>query len=182
MISRSVVAVVVLMLGDACGGGSGTETGDVTPFVGVYTTTSHTRAEMPGGSVTCAAAGPPVANAAPFFRLAVDDFFMDPEILRVSNCTDAAATTCTETLVSLRAGGPGLEEESANSQFGGGVMCQLYFSRSTATLTGATISVEAVDKFDAPDISSSACTLERAEALAISPDCRVVERWTGTRL
>jgi hypothetical protein len=36
-------------------------------------------------------------------------------------------------------------------------------------------------KFDAPNISLSDCTLQRAQALASSPDCRSVERWTGTR-
>jgi hypothetical protein len=36
-------------------------------------------------------------------------------------------------------------------------------------------------KLDAPNIASSNCTLQRAQALASSPDCRTVERWTGTR-
>lgn len=175
MVSRSWLVLLV-----ACGGG-GSGGGDVTPFIGVYATTSHTRAEMPGGSVKCTDAGQPVTSATPFFRLAVDSFFMDPDVLSISNCTDAAATMCTDTLVTLRAGGPGLQDESSNSQTGGGVMCQLYFTHSDATLNGATVQIETLDKFDAPNISSSDCTLQRAQALASSPDCRDVERWTGTR-
>jgi hypothetical protein len=172
-------SVVVLL---ACGcGSSGQGGGDVTPFIGVYATASHTSAAMQGGSVKCADAGQPVAGATPFFRLAVDSFFMDPDVLSVSNCMDAAATMCTETLVTLRAGGPGLQDESANSQTGGGVMCQLYFTHNQATLMGTGIQVESLEKFDAPNISSSDCTLQRAEALAGSPDCRTVERWSGTR-
>lgn len=175
MLWRSVLVVLV-----ACGGNGG-GSGDVTPFVGVYATTSHARAEMQGGKVSCTDPGSPVASAAPFFQLAVDTFFMDPDILRLSECTDAAATMCVETLVTLRAGGPGLLDESANSQTGGGVMCQLYFTHSEAALNGATITISVLDKFDAPNISSSDCTLQRAEALASSPDCLRVERWTGTR-
>lgn len=177
MISRSLLVLLV-----ACGGG-GSGSGDVTPFIGVYATTSHTRAEMPGTSVKCADAGQPVSSAAPFFRLAVDTFFMDPDVLSISNCTDAAATMCTDTLVTLRAGGPGLQDESANSQpgSGGGIPCQLHFTHSDATLNGATVQIETLEKYDAPSISSSDCTLQRAQALSSSPDCRSVERWTGTR-
>lgn len=137
---------------------------------------------MPGDNVKCADPGEPVASAAPYFRLAVDTFFMDPDILGVSDCTDAAGTSCEDTFVTLRAGGPGLEDESANTQTGGGVMCQLYFTHAEATLTGTTLQVESLEKFDAPAISSSDCTLPRAEALSSSSDCRTVERWTGTRL
>jgi hypothetical protein len=176
MIWRCVVVLLV-----ACGGGVGNSGGDVTAFVGVYATTSHTRAEVPGATVKCSDAGQPVAGATPYFKLAVDSFFMDPDILSVSNCTDAVGTTCTETFVTLRAGGPGLEDESANSQTGGGAACQLYFTRSDAMLTGTAIQIETLDKFDAPNLSSSDCTLQRAEALAGSTDCRTVERWAGTR-
>lgn len=177
MVSRSVVVFLVACGGSSGGGGGG----DVTPFIGVYTTASHTRGQMQGGKVSCAAPGAPVAGATPFFRLAVDTFFMDPDVLRVSDCTDAAGTACTDTIVTLRAGGPGLEDETANTQTGGGVMCQLYFTHAEATLTGAAIAIEVLDKFDAPNISSSDCTQQRAEALASSPDCRAVERWSGTR-
>lgn len=176
MVWRSLLVLLV-----ACGGGGGSGTGDVAPFIGVYATTSHTRAEMPGSSVKCADAGQPVTSATPFFRLAVDTFSMDPDVLSISNCTDAAAMMCTDTLVTLRAGGPGLQDDSANSQTGGGVMCQLYFTHSDATLNGATVQIETLDKFDAPNIASSDCTLQRAQALSSSPDCRDVERWTGTR-
>jgi hypothetical protein len=170
MVSRSVLVLLV-----ACGGGSD-RGGDVTAFIGTYSTTSHTHAETPGAKVSCTDAGQPVTSAAPFFRLAVDTFFMDPDLLRLSDCTDAAATMCSETLVTLLAGGPGLEEESANSQTSDGVMCQLYFTRADAKLTGTTLQIEVLAKFDAPNISLSDCTLQRAQALASSPDCR-----TGTR-
>jgi len=178
MISRCVVVVSLLV---ACGGSSDRAGGDVTPFIGVYATTSHTRAELPGDNVPCADPGEPVVSPAPFFRLAVDTFFMDPDVLGVSDCTDAAGTSCRDAFVTLRAGGPGLEDESANSQTGGGLSCQLYFSHAEATLTGTKLEVESLDKFDAPDISSSDCTVQRAEALSNSSDCQTVERWTGTR-
>jgi len=177
MISRSVLVLLVVC---GCGGG-GDGGGEVTKFVGVYATTSHTRAEVQGGKVGCADPGQPVAGATPYFKLAVDTFFMDPDVLSVSNCSDAAATSCTETLVTLHAGGPGLEDESANANSGGGAACQLYFNRAEATLTGTTIKIDVLDKYDAPNISSSDCTLARAEALATASDCRSVERWTGTR-
>jgi hypothetical protein len=83
--------------------------------------------------------------------------------------------------VTFRAGGPGLEDASANTQTGGGTMCQLYFSHSDAMLSGATVQIEALAKFDVPNIASSDCTLARAEALASSTSCETVERWTGTR-
>jgi hypothetical protein len=177
-----MVRCSVLVFLFACGGsGDDDSGGDVMPFVGVYATTSHTSAEMFGDSVSCTDAGTPVTSVKPFIRLAPDEFFMDPDLLRVSECTDAAATSCTETLVSMRAGGPGLLDESANTQTGGGVMCQLYFTRFDATLSGNTISIEVLEKFDAPNISSGECTLARAQALSSSPDCRRIERWTGTR-
>lgn len=103
MLWRSAPVLVVLV---ACGGGGGGG-GDVKAFVGVYATTSHTLAAMQGGKVSCTDPGSPVTGAAPYFQLAVDTFFMDPDILRLSECTDAVATTCVETLVTLHAGGPG---------------------------------------------------------------------------
>lgn len=177
MLWRSAPLFVVLV---ACGGNGGGG-GDVKAFVGVYSTTSHALAAMQGGKVSCTDAGSPVNGAAPYFQLAVDTFFMDPDILRLSECTDAAGTMCVETIVTMRAGGPGLLDESANSQTGGGVMCQLYFTRAEAALNGAAITISVFDKFDAPNISSSDCTLQRAEALASSTECLRVERWTGTR-
>lgn len=173
---RSLVVLLV-----ACGGSSGNEGGDVTPFIGMYATTSHTRAGVQGDDVTCADPGQPVTGATPYFRLAVDTFFEDPEVLSVSNCTDAAGTSCIETRVTLRAGGPGLEEEHANSQTGGGFPCQLYYTHAEAMLTGSTLAIEALEKYAAPSISESDCTLQRAQALASSADCRAVERWVGTR-
>jgi hypothetical protein len=175
---RSVLVFLV-----ACGGSSDDDGGggDVMQFVGVYTVTSHTSAEVFGSKVSCTDPGMSVSGAKPFFRLAADEFFMDPDLLRVSECTDAAATSCVETLVSMRAGGPGLLDESANSQTGGGAACQLHFTRADASLSGSTISIEVLEKYDAPNISSSDCTVARAQALSSSPDCRRIERWTGTR-
>src|SRR5436190_1835229 len=122
----------------ACGGGGddgGGSGGDVMQFVGVYTTTSHTSREMFGGNISCTDPGTPVSAAKPYIQLAADEFLMDPNLLRVSECTDAAATSCMETLVSMRAGGPGLVDENASSQTGGGAPCQLHFTRSDASLS-----------------------------------------------
>jgi len=144
---RSLLVVLV-----ACGGSSDDDGGgDVMQFVGVYTTTSHTSVEMFGSNISCTTPGTPVSGAKPFFRLAADEFFMDPDLLRVSECTDAAATSCVETLVSMRAGGPGLVDENASSQTGGGAPCQLHFTRSDASLSGDTISIEVLEKYDAPE-------------------------------
>lgn len=172
---RSVLVFLV-----ACGS-SGSGGGSVMPFIGVYTTTSHSRAEMPGSNVSCTDPGQPVSDSSPFFRLDVDEVFMDPDVLGLSECSDATGMSCVDRVVTLRAGGPGLQDESSNTQTGGGVMCQLYYTHSQAKLTGTTIEIEVLDKFDAPNISSSDCTLQRAQALASSPSCRSVERWTGTR-
>lgn len=177
MVLRSVLVLVLVV---ACGGGS-SRGGDASQFVGVYTTTSHTRAETPGTPLRCTDPGQPVADATPSFKLDVDTFFMDPDLLRVSECSDAAGTTCTETEVTMRAGGPGLEDESANSQTGGGATCQLHYTRAEARLTGATIQIELVEKYDAPDLAERDCTVERAEALASATECRRIERWAGTR-
>jgi hypothetical protein len=182
MVWRSVLMVPVVLA--ACGGGGddGGGGGDVTPFIGLYSTTSHTRAMKEFGTVSCADEGSPIEPFVPFFQLAVDKFEGDPGFLRLSHCLDAAARNCVGSFVALRAGGPGLEEQSASSQTGGGVTCELHFARSEATLDGATIAITLVDKVDVPNIPSSACTLQRAEALASSTECRVVTRLTGTRL
>jgi len=59
--------------------------------------------------------------------------------------------------------------------------CQLYYARAEATLTGTTIQIEVLEKYDAPNIAASDCTAQRAEALASSTACRRIERWAGTR-
>jgi hypothetical protein len=164
----------------ACGGGGGGA--DASKFVGTYTMMSHTEARGQGTSVACSDPGTPVAGARPYFKLEVDPFFMDNTMLTLVECTDAAATSCADTLISLQPGGPGLESESSNTQTGGGVMCQLYYSHAQATLAGTAVHIESLDKFAAPNISSSDCTLARAEALASSPDCQQVQRWDGTRI
>jgi hypothetical protein len=172
MLWRSMLVVLI-----ACGGNDG----DITRFVGVYATTAHTLAQPQGGEVSCSDPGTPVASAAPFLQLAIDNSYIDPFFLRLSECTDATATMCVKTSVVLEAGGPGLLAEDASSKTGTDVMCQLYFTHSEAALNGAAISISALAKYDAPSISFSDCTPQRAKALASSPDCLSVERWTGTR-
>lgn len=169
--------MLVVLITCGCNGGDG----DITPFIGIYATTSHTLAQPQGGEVSCTDPGTPVASAAPFLQLAIDNSYIDPFFLRLSECTDATATMCVQTSVVLLAGGPGLLAEDASSQTGSDVMCQLYFTHSEAALNGAAISISVLDKYDAPNISFSDCTSERARALASSPDCLRVERWTGTR-
>ncbi len=165
--------------------GCGTDaggSGSVDAYLGVYRTTTHVYAAGQGASIPCTTAGMPVTPATPTFSLGLDTFLMDAHLVVLSNCTDAAGADCNETLIDMRSGGPGLEGENANSQTGGGLGCQLHYSRAQATLDGTTIEIESIEKYDAPSISDAECTLERAEALASSPDCRSVERWTGTKL
>lgn len=159
----------------ACGGDDGGA------FLGVYQVGAHTVAEVPGGSVACTETGV-AATEPPFVRLVVDDFFDDPDFIRLQECDDAAATACTETLTLFNPGGPGLVDESANSQIGGGFPCQLYYSKATATLDGAALHLELVDKYDGTARPESQCTAEAAEALASSPRCQRVERYDATRV
>src|SRR5262249_22601029 len=94
--------------------------GDVAPFIGVYATTSHTRAGMPGSNVKCADSGQPVGNGAPFFQLSVDTVFIDPDVLSVRKFTGPAPTPCNETLVIRRAGGRRSGGGAQKSGAGGG--------------------------------------------------------------
>ena len=160
----------------ACGGG------DASEFVGVYQVDSHTYAAMQGGDVACADTGEAVTTGRPYLQLAVDPFFDELDLLRLSQCSDAVATDCVEELVLFSPGGPGLSDESANSQVGGGFACQLYYSLSEAALAGTTLTVTLLDKYDMPALSESECSLEAAEALADSPTCLNVERWQATRV
>ena len=79
-------------------------------------------------------------------------------------------------------GGPGLVEESANSQTGGGFPCQLYYSKATAALTGTALHLELLDKYDGSDRPAAQCTLAAAQALASSSQCRSAERDDATRV
>jgi|JI10StandDraft_1071094.scaffolds.fasta_scaffold189298_3 hypothetical protein len=171
-----IVALVIGTLA-ACGG----DDGDGAAFVGVYQVTAHTMAETPGSQVACTATGPAVVGPR-YVKLAVDDFFDDPSFIRLSECDDAAGATCSETLTLFNPGGPGLIEESANSQIGGGFPCQLYYSKATAALTGAALHIEILDKYDGTDRPASACTLEAAEGLASSTQCQRAERYDATRV
>jgi hypothetical protein len=170
-------SMLVVLIACGCTGSDGS----ITPFIGIYATTSHTLAQPQGGTVSCTDPGTPVASAAPFLHLAIDNSYLDPFFLRFSECPDATATMCVQTSVVLEAGGPGLLAENAYTQTSSDVMCQLHFIHSEAALNGAAISISVLGKYDAPNISFSDCTLERAQALASSPECVSVERWTGTR-
>ena len=171
---------ILISIAAGCGS-SGSTGGDPKAFIGVYATTTHTQAQSPGSTVACTAAGTPVTNGKPFFKLAVDTFFMDPMILRLSGCDDSAGTACIDTLTSMRSGGPGLEDESANSQTGGGLPCQLHYEHATATLTGTAIQLVIDTKYEyASTVPGAQCTYEKALALGMSPDCLTVERWAGT--
>lgn len=170
-------SMLVILIACGCDGSDG----DIMRFVGLYATTSHTLAQPQGGTVSCTDPGIPVASAAPFLQLAIDNSYIDPFFLRLSECPDATATMCVKTSVVLEAGGPGLLAENASSQTGSDVMCQLSFTQSEAALNGAAISISVLARFDAPNISFSDCTSQRARALASSPECVGIERWTGTR-
>ncbi len=158
----------------ACGGDDGSA------FLGTYRVTTHTVAEMPGGTVACTTVGPAVTTPA-FVELAVDDFFDDPDFIRLSEC-DAAQGPCVESLTLFRPGDPGLVEESFNSQIGGGFPCQLYYSKATATLSGDVLRIELFEKYDGSDRPPSACTADAAEALASSDRCLRAERYDATRV
>ncbi|HTJ46955.1 MAG TPA: hypothetical protein VL463_32855 [Kofleriaceae bacterium] len=161
----------------ACGGGS-TRSG--TDFVGTYAVTAHHMNMMQGTTVACSDSGPSVTNGPMYFALIVDPFFDDPSFIKMQTCT--APGTCTDTLDTFNPGGPGLEELSANTQTGGGTNCNLYAGHGTVTLTGDVAHVEVRSWFESPNLQSSDCTLDKAEALRSSPDCETVEVWDGTRM
>lgn len=160
----------------ACGG-SDSSSGDA--FLGTYQVTSHRQNRMQGGSVACSDPGAEDPNKPPLIKIIVDPFFDDPHFLLLQTCISAGM--CGDTQITFNPGGPGLEELGANTQTGGGTNCNLYASDNTAALAEPVLHIEARHWFDAPPISSSACTLDKAEALRDTATCLDVETWDATR-
>lgn len=166
----------VMLVG--CGGGGAKPSGQ--EFVGTYQVTSHRMNMLQGGTVACSDGGPQVTGGPADFALIVDPFFNDPSFIKMQTCTAPGA--CTDTLDTFNPGGPGLEEDSANTQVGGGATCNLYAGQGTVTLAGGVAHVEVRSWFASLDVAAADCTLARAEALRATPDCETVEIWDGTRL
>jgi hypothetical protein len=176
----SLVAVSICFA--ACGGGDeggGAANGE--QFLGTYEVTSHRENHQQGSPVPCGDPGAEVEpgdpGAAPYFAIAVDDFFDDPDFLVFQTC--AGPGDCADTLFSLEVGGDRVESTRANTQAGDG-SCNLYAGRSQLTLDGevATFEDRQWSEFDHP---ADDCTLEAAEALIDGPDCQDVVVWVGTR-
>jgi hypothetical protein len=169
---------VGLILGACGGGGGGGEA-----FLGTYAVTSHRENHQQGTPVACDDPGPEVPMTSPFyaprFALIVDPFFEDPDFIRFQECDDGG--TCMDSLILVSPGGPGLFDESFNTQGSAG-NCSLYAGRSTAALSDDGVSVTVEDRqwsqFDAP----GDCTLEDAEALIGTALCQDVVVWVGTRV
>ncbi len=157
----------------ACGGGGSTV--DPAMFVGTYQVTAHHMNMMQGTTVACSDPGPSVTNGPPYFAL-VDD----PTFGGVTMQTCTAPGSCTDTLDTFMPGATGLEEQSANTQTGGGTTCNLYAGAGTVTLASGVAHIEVRSWFSSPS-SASDCTLANAEALRSTPDCETVETWDGTK-
>jgi hypothetical protein len=172
-----VAAATAAMALAACGGGG--DSGEA--YVGTYTVTSHRWNLGQGTTISCSDAGAEVVGGDPFIALIVDPFFDDPAFIRLQQCS--TPDTCTDELVTMSPGGPGLVEEGYNSQTAGGVTaCGLYANRATAVLTGDAVRVEVRHWSVFNDLPESQCTVEAAQALIGTPDCREVEIWDATRL
>jgi hypothetical protein len=161
----------------ACGGGGAAV--DPSMFVGTYQVTAHHANMMQGTTVACSDEGPSVTNGPPYFALIVDPFFNDPSFIKMQTCTAPGA--CTDTLDTFMPASDGLEEQSANTQVGGGTSCNLYAGHGTVTLTAGVAHIEVRSWFASPNVSSADCTLASAEALRQTPDCETVETWDGTK-
>ena len=179
LIGLGLIGLVIGATGLALGCGT-TQSRDPSAFFGVYTSTSHTG--INGYHLDCNTVGSPLTNREPYFKIAIDTFFNDPNIVALSGCTDINGTNCTETATTMELGGPGLETVAANSQTGGGLGCQLHWSRNQATLTGPSMHLELLEKYDDPAISDADCSYEKAAALGdMATTCSRIERWDGTR-
>ena len=159
----------------ACGGGASAV--DPAMFVGTYQVTAHHMNMAQGTTVACSDPGPSVTNGPPLFELIVDPTLGSPFIL-MQTCTTMGS--CTDTLDTFTPGANGLEEQSANTQTGGGTTCNLYAGAGTVTLTAGVAHIEVRSWFSSPS-SASDCTLANAEALRNTPDCETVETWDGTK-
>jgi hypothetical protein len=184
--TSSRVAAIALLLFVACGGGDGDggDGGDASgeDFVGSYQVTSHRESHQAGDPVSCSDPGPEIEPGdpgyAPYFALVIDEFFEDPDVLDFQTC-DGPDSGCVDGGIGLERVGDRLESTSANTQEGNG-SCALHASLSTLVLDGdvATLEDRRWSVFDHP---VDDCTVEAAEALVESPDCRDVVVWVGTR-
>jgi hypothetical protein len=179
--ARAILAVFALLAG--CGGGGDGDDGEGPDVVGDYQVTSHRENHAQGGVVSCSDPGPEIQPGdpghSPYFTLAVDDFFDDPDFLVFQVC-DGPGSGCTDTLIHLERTGDRFESISANTQEGEST-CSLYAGRSALSLDGDVVTVEdrGWSEFDRP---LSDCSVDAAEALIETPDCRDVVVWVGTRL
>jgi hypothetical protein len=151
---------------------------DASDVIGTYKVTSHREQHQQGAPVACADPGPEVTDGPPYFAVVVDTFLNDPHFLSFQTCT--APGTCEDTIYHFTGGPAGYEDTGANTQTGGGAVCNLYASRYTVKVTGDVAHVELRHWFGSTDMAS--CTLERAEALRGTPSCESVETWDGTRV
>jgi hypothetical protein len=183
---RSLSPAAALLLLVACGGGDdddGDDGGGGPDVVGAYQVTSHRESHQQGDPVPCDDPGPEIEPGdpgfAPVFAIAVDDFLDDPDFLVLQTCGEGGAD-CVDTLVHLERTGDTLASTDANTQTGDD-SCNLYAGRSVLTVADGTVTVE--DRrwtvFDHP---VDDCTIEAAEALVDTPDCRDVVVWVGTPL
>lgn len=181
--SARVAAIALLVLA-ACGGGDAGDGGDASgeDFVGSYQVTSHRENHQAGTPVPCGDPGPEIEPGdpgyAPYFALVIDEFFDDPDFLEFQTC-DGPDSGCVDGGIGLERVGDRLESSSANTQEGNG-SCALHASRSVLVLDGdvATLEDRRWSVFDHP---LDDCTVEAAEELFDSPDCRDVAIWVGTR-
>lgn len=178
MVNKRVIIAATISLGAAGIGGCGGSGPSSEDFVGVYTMTSHRENHGQGQYISCSDAGAEVpsvsAGYSPYFALVVDPFFDDPDFLQFQRCTGPDLATCTDGFMSLMPGGPGMQYESASVSG-----CDLYAGLTTAVLedTQVTITDKNWDNFTA----TTNCTLEAAEALRQTDDCRDVVVWIGTK-
>lgn len=182
---RSLPAALLLLV-VACGGGDGGDDeggGGGPDVVGAYQVTSHRESHQQGDPVPCDDPGPEIEPGdpgfAPVFAIAVDDFFDDPDFLVFQTCGEAGAD-CLDSLIHLERSGDTLASTDANTQTGES-SCSLYAGRSVLTVTDGTVTVED-RRWTVFDLPVDDCTLEAAEALVDTPDCRDVVVWVGTPL
>lgn len=182
---RPPPAAALLLMLVACGGGGGDDgdDGGGPDVVGTYQVTSHRESHQQGDPVPCDDPGPEIEPGdpgfAPVFAIAVDDFFDDPDFLVFQICGEGGAD-CVDTSISFERTGDGYASADANTQAGDG-SCNLYAGRTILTATDGVVTVED-RRWTAFDHPVDDCTLEAAEALVGSPDCRDVVVWVGTAL
>jgi hypothetical protein len=178
-IAGALLVTLAATSATGCGGGPNGE-----DFIGLYTTTSHRENTGQGMYVPCTDFGPEIMmtspSYAPYFAIVEDDFFEDPNALELKTCATPDLAACVDVFFPLTVGGDGFEQVDANTQTGGGTSCNLYASQTYGKLEGGELTIEAWhwDAFNFP----GDCTLENAEALIETNDCRSAVRWRGTKL